>query len=1644
MKIYFANSQGIHAREIRGIEALQNLPPEWYAFANLEMINEGKWGRQIDVAIILDDRIILADIKDWHGKISSDGNTWYQNERIIESSPVKKIADNVRVVASLLKNHVKRMERARDEPSIPWINSCVILTGRCSFDDIDERERSRVFEINEFCRVVTKRQQRYERFGDPGWIDRASPFVAKGSRWRSILSTFFIGKSSNFRAQEKTYAGHRVTSDVVYPHPGGIYVEHECIEINTDRSVGLLRLWDFSKAPVKYASQDYRNDLAGREQSILAYLLDRNPEIERIALRPKVADPDRGIRYWEIFERRKQLRRLVDFLHSDLAEQGRDERLDLVQSLLSHVAELHRMGAAHLDLGKHSVWVELPATVRLSHFLVAHYSENRSLANDRYTFLGNSLTLPEDILGNSSSHFQKDVFLLGRLSHLILLGTEPAGDVGEPPEWNADADAKHEFRDLHAWFAKALDTDTEGRFTHAAAMLEAFNAAISTRGRTAEVIEHLQRYKKWRSLLQVWQEFPLLGEPLKDDDRVLIYISQTGDRKRLVKAWKSTNWVNERTDASRLLDFCERAERLALQHAPGLVPVRDVAYLGDHLVIIMDYVGDQGLDALLADGNVGPEDTLQLLVRLIDAVESLHAFGFGHGDLSPSNIRVHNDEDGLHPVLIDILEFGPERGNPAYEPGFACGSLERDRFAVLKISEEMLDRSNLEPERVAPISTSIRACREDHPRLASFQFLRNALDRALSTQENEDILELVIAWPIVASAGRMLADDGQYYVLVRGEESARIVHVVGADREIRIFLDADQKPQSAHSREVNQARVEGARRHAVAHLKAKVVLQPSAHWNFTHFDPILSLPEVKAALHLEVVIEGDEELNQEDAPASPSVLPIIEEDRGVDDDAPPPTTTEIDVRALWRKLIDVETELYTEAVSDSHSEYSRQHERHFIEYSLSRGTIDFNSNDQIEVQIPHPKRDDWITLGRLDVNLSDSRLLAIDASYAHRREVGILCREGTRLRFSSLFEMDSRNRRNRATTRILDGQSVIQDLIDYFDPLAEPEAKTYGSAPDQVTLHKLYGLNDSQSVSFQHLWANGPLGLLQGPPGTGKTKFIAAFVHYALTGGHMRNVLLASQSHEAVNNAAEEILDLFRKHGDAPSLIRVGQEGVVSDRLMPFHSAHVESLYREKFRARLKENFMMAGRRLGLAESFIEDFFQAAITLRPVLQQVHNLDRALANREVTPEEYQVRSSSLKQTTSRILENLHLPECTFSDTEDAESWFEDTVKGIIETHGITNRESVRRLSRVMRLSNDWLGYVGSYRRNFEEFLVNTRQVVCGTCVGLGRVALGLSDAVFDLVVVDEAARCTPSELAVPLQSAKRVLLVGDHLQLEPFHDGAVVASTAKALGVHPEAVRVSDFQRAFSSTYGQANGQALKVQYRMLEPIGSLVSQAFYEPAVVLEHERKTPILPTDIGPSSWDRPVVWLDTSGFGTAAYQSNTGGRGKSLINNVEADVIVSLLSKLNENQPFQHWLSESVDRDSKPIGVICGYSGQKDLLIRKVAAAGLSPTFRDRIKIDTVDSYQGKQNLIIILSLVRNNDDGRDGTIRQGFMSRVNRINVALSRARDRLVIVGSATRWPTDGPMGSVALRVREFEHEGKARIIDVSNEEWRRL
>jgi hypothetical protein len=193
-------------------------------------------------------------------------------------------------------------------------------------------------------------------------------------------------------------------------------------------------------------------------------------------------------------------------------------------------------------------------------------------------------------------------------------------------------------------------------------------------------------------------------------------------------------------------------------------------------------------------------------------------------------------------------------------------------------------------------------------------------------------------------------------------------------------------------------------------------------------------------------------------------------------------------------------------------------------------------------------------------------------------------------------------------------------------------------------------------------------------------------------------------------------------------------------------------------------------------------------------------------------------------------------------------------------------------------------------------------------------------------------------------------------------------------------------------------------------------------------------------PELFKKELVWFRTDGLGAEAFQTRREGSETSWCNPVETNAIIDLLRRLDEHQPFIEWLTKQT-YDQNPIGIICTYAQQADLIRRRLDSVGISGVLRSACKIDTVDSYQGKENAIVFLTLVRNNADGRDEfshtTIAQGFMARGNRINVALSRARDRLVIVGAFNRWPAGSPMERVAATVSRLADEGLAVLMDVA-------
>lgn len=1609
--------RGIHQREVPGLERLQELPDNWCAFTNLDLSLPGKGIREIDVIMVMEDRLLLVDLKDWAGPITSEEGNWLNKGRLMGLSPVTKIADISRAhLSPLLKSSLN--EQARKEGKVrgigsPKVDCAVVLTRTSDRSGISPSEVSYVFGIDQFMRIVRSQNERNKCFGEVG--AKFEDFTKK--EWMDRFKRFFNTKGSIFQPGARRYGGFSAKSSEspTFVHRAGIFAEFDVEEEGVNASSGLLRRWDFSKADTRFQSEEGRAEIAGRERSVIAWLDDRNPRCGEAVFKPKVEDPDRGVAYWEVFERRRRMKRLQDFAETELARLTAKERIELARQVLSSVTSFHDLQAAHMDVGLHSVWVELPTTVKLSHLMAASLPEVKTLGESRFQFLSSS-RVPEDLLEVNIEPLKKDVFSLGCVVHTLLFDKPPAGD---PPEWDGSVDPDGAHSTLHPWFEKCLDIEQAKRFGSASEMLSAFNAALVSTSSDKATVEGLERHKALKSQRQVFQKYEET-EFIHEDDRVLIWRSESDGVNRLVKLWKAAALGDLTKERSRILAFLDKARSLVESPLPGIARLIDVHWTSDAIVLVQEFVGGESLSTALRNsgGKLSRASALGLIDRLAEAVDNLHARSFSHGDIKPDNIILKATGEGNDevPTLIDVMDFScgddGERISRAYAP-VSGGRYERDRYAVTKIVEEIIGACRESIPSVTEIRRSIEECRLGPPANGTLLPLREAIARACNPKQTETTETYRVSIQGTVS-GEILADEGKYWISKHGPN----VRIRGATEELFVNLDGDGRPVRARRAPISQRAVQRLRLHEKISFSGEIVVEGTT-FGLSAVSEILNRPDVAKAL------KNDSERAVSDEGAEVEVFETEAKEDELSEKIAKESTkaASVDVPLLWRRSIEIESELRVEAVAEGESSYRPQGGVHVVPIQITSGDIDFDRDDVVAVE-RLDSRNFWAKIGFLDVEKSTSSFLQIRTWIERGRGPVVL--EGDRLRFQSRFENTSRQRREEAIGRILRRTSAATGLLDVFNPASGIQPNRTEGKIDETELKDRYGLNPSQIDGFKGILECRPVGLLQGPPGTGKTRFIGSLVHYALTRGIARNVLVASQSHEAVNNAAEAILKLFGTDRDSLSMIRVGKEGSVSDVLRRYHVATVERAYKDRFAATRESRMNVAARALGVGEHECEavTYFEDAI--RPVLARISEL--AEQNEE------SVRVDALKLTIEQMLLARGI-DCNLFESEAAEIEGEVSALYFSKLPG-SQANRIERLRHVADLVRDIVGGVSTWQRSFETFLAGTRQVVAGTCVGLGRESLGLMKTAFDLVIVDEAARCTPSELAVPIQAGKWVVLVGDHAQLEPLHPADVVEMLAEEIEFPRHEIVKSDFERVFESAYGRDAGFTLKKQYRMLPPIGRLVSGAFYERG--LQHGRENPEIPDHVLPAVLATPLVWVSTDSLGAEAYQRPGSSRPGSLQNPVEADVIVSLLRQWSEHEALLEWMSTRPEGE-KIIGVICAYASQRDLIWKKLRSENLPEAFRRIIKVDTIDSYQGKENLIVLLSLVRNNSDGpRDmgaPTIAPGFMGRKNRINVALSRAMDRLVIVGAKGRWREGTPLGLVSVGFDEEARTGGAAMVD---------
>ena len=262
------------------------------------------------------------------------------------------------------------------------------------------------------------------------------------------------------------------------------------------------------------------------------------------------------------------------------------------------------------------------------------------------------------------------------------------------------------------------------------------------------------------------------------------------------------------------------------------------------------------------------------------------------------------------------------------------------------------------------------------------------------------------------------------------------------------------------------------------------------------------------------------------------------------------------------------------------------------------------------------------------------------------------------------------------------------------------------------------------------------------------------------------------------------------------------------------------------------------------------------------------------------------------------------------------------------------------------------------------------VVCATTTSLDGNILG--DRTFDLAVIDEACQSTEPGCWPPLLRCGRVVLAGDHCQLPP----TVLSTEAAAQGFG-----VSLLERLVAR-YGPAVTRRLQMQYRMHEAIMQFSSDEFYEgdlqaDSTVSGHLLRE--LPGVRAAELTESPVQFIDTAGAG---YDEEVEPEGESRFNPQEADLAARKVRAL-----LKHGVRP------EDIAVIAPYSAQVRRLRELLPIAGL--------EIDSVDGFQGREKEAVVVSLVRSN---RDNDI--GFLGDVRRMNVALTRARRALLVIGDS--------------------------------------
>lgn len=331
-----------------------------------------------------------------------------------------------------------------------------------------------------------------------------------------------------------------------------------------------------------------------------------------------------------------------------------------------------------------------------------------------------------------------------------------------------------------------------------------------------------------------------------------------------------------------------------------------------------------------------------------------------------------------------------------------------------------------------------------------------------------------------------------------------------------------------------------------------------------------------------------------------------------------------------------------------------------------------------------------------------------------------------------------------------------------------------------------------------------------------------------------------------------------------------------------------------------------------------------------------------------------------------------------------------------------RKAIRELRQQRKHADSWHQKMDRLKSRATELELRIRSSLFGEARVIASTLTGAANRVlegekYSTLFIDEAAQALEAACWIAIRKAGRVILAGDHCQLPP---------TVKSIMALKGGLGKTLMERIVENKPETVT--LLKMQYRMNEQIMKFSSEWFYhgmvESAPTVSHR----------GILDYDIPMMWIDTAECdGKEEFVGENFGR----INRAEAELTLQTLQQYLEKIGKQRILEESID-----VGIISPYRAQVQLLRKELRKREFFRPYRHLLTVNTVDGFQGQERDIILISLVRSNDGGDIG-----FLRDLRRMNVAITRARMKLIILGSSET------MTSHSFYKKLYEYVGQLKV-----------